>query len=310
MLQTSNAKHGSELRPRPHLVSPITQTKFILELKSMVAYSTQEDPPEIREKLEALQSQNGLIEELQLRLNAARLERDRLEREIDEYRTSIPSGPSYIHRCPKEVLMILFEFYTLENPRVVRRLLQVCREWYQLAISTPRLWNRIPVTPEYVWDMKSSCKDIYRRVGVCLQRSGSLPLELDLNFTNFESSRAKIREKIIDCFWDDIQDIPTLSGWAWNLPTEEIEEFKVIPACHPRHVLVVIRQLTGKTGDVMLRWGSLRLTLPEDPDVAILWKRLSFPTPRLSHMTLIGTYDTTVHNVDASVAFPWCSQAL
>ncbi|KIM32556.1 hypothetical protein M408DRAFT_183049 [Serendipita vermifera MAFF 305830] len=269
----------------------------------MVVYSTQEDPPEIREKLEALQYQNNLVEELQFRLNAVQRERDRLEKEIDEYRMS---AQSYIRKCPKEILMILFEFYTLENPRVVRRLLLVCKEWYQLAVSMPRLWNRIPINIDHVWDVTFSCNDISRRVEICLQRSGSLPLELDLDFTNFESSGAKICEKIIDSFQGSNADSWNIREWAYGLSTESIEGFEVLPVCHPQHVFALVEQLAGKTGDVMRRWGSLRLVLPGDGNLAaMVWKHLVYPTPHLSRMDLNGTHGLTlVHGNHDFVGFP------
>ncbi|KIM32555.1 hypothetical protein M408DRAFT_19955 [Serendipita vermifera MAFF 305830] len=261
----------------------------------MVVYSTQEDPPEIRKKLEALQSQNNLIEELQLRLNPAQSERDRLEKEIDEYRASVLSGPSYIRKCPKEVLMIVFEFYTLANPLVVRRLLLVCREWYQLAVSMPRLWNRIPISLPYVWDIRSPCKNISRRVEIFLQRSGPLLLELDLDLSSFETSRAKICRKIVDCFEGSIADLRTFRAWAYGLSTDDIEDFGVLPACDPQYVFDLVEQLMGKTGNVMRRWGSLRLVLPADGSLAaMVWEHFEYPTPHLSRIELLEAYEMTM----------------
>ena len=107
----------------------------------MPSRSTQADPPEIQQKIQALYAQNSLIKQIQSNLSAAQLERDRLEREIFEYRASVAP----IQKCPEEVLLMIFELYSNYNPQLVTHLLPVCRHWYNIAVNAPQLWNHIGI---------------------------------------------------------------------------------------------------------------------------------------------------------------------
>lgn len=145
----------------------------------MATRSNRATPPEIRRKLQALKHQKILISEFQSRLAAAELECSRLEGEIYEYRASIAP----IKKCPPEVLAIIFELYLCDNPTIICRLLLVCRQWYQITISTSRLWSRIPIKIRYTHNIENASNSIKRRLEMSLKRSGSVLLELDLDFS-------------------------------------------------------------------------------------------------------------------------------
>jgi hypothetical protein len=58
--------------------------------------------------------------------------------------------------------------------------------------------------------------------------------------------------------------------------------------CLPSHIFEAIEQLTGKEGEVMERWGSLRLSLPpsEEGLAERVWQLFNFPSPRLTRLTV------------------------
>jgi hypothetical protein len=85
--------------------------------------SCETDPPEILRRLESIQCQRALIDDLATRLKAAQLEHDHMERELNEYRASIAP----IRKCPEEVLLMIFKSFADAAPELVAGLLQVCK---------------------------------------------------------------------------------------------------------------------------------------------------------------------------------------
>lgn len=53
-----------------------------------------------------------------------------------------------IQTIPAEVLSMIFSQYLHDNPRLIRRLLLVCRRWYDTAINDPKLWTIIKLNIE------------------------------------------------------------------------------------------------------------------------------------------------------------------
>ncbi|KIM32546.1 hypothetical protein M408DRAFT_19946 [Serendipita vermifera MAFF 305830] len=251
----------------------------------MATHSTSSDPPEIRKKLEVLQLQHELIEKLRSRISTAELECVRLETEILEYRASVAP----IRRCPQELLLMFFKYYTYENPRLIRRLLLVCKQWYELAISSPRLWNRIPIEFNPEWDVESACDLIKKRLEKCIDLSGSLPLELSLDFGNFVSPEELIRSKIHGDLLDYIQidEYDAFDAWADSLNVDLLNDPEVMSACQTHHLYELLRILIGEDGDIMAQWGTLRLDLPTDPELAVgIMELFSHATPSLVRLTI------------------------
>ncbi|KIM20850.1 hypothetical protein M408DRAFT_30049 [Serendipita vermifera MAFF 305830] len=254
-------------------------------IEQMATRSTPADPPEICRKLEALQHQHEIIEDLRSRISSAELECARLETEISEYRDSVAP----IRKCPQELLLMFFEYYTRENSRLIRDLLPVCKQWYELAISSPRLWNRIPIKLETDFDIESTCKTIKKRLNKCIDLSGTVPLELHLDFHELlppqDLIRSQIRENLLNHTHPDEQD--TLNMWIRGLDVDLLSELEVISACRPRHLFKLLRILIGKGGNIMPWWDSLRLELPEDTELALrILKLFSHPTPSLTRLQI------------------------
>ncbi|KIM32551.1 hypothetical protein M408DRAFT_19950 [Serendipita vermifera MAFF 305830] len=254
-------------------------------LQSMTAHSISSDPPEIRRKLEALQHQHEVIENLRSRINVAQLECARLETELSEYRASVAP----IRRCPQELLLMFFEYHTCKNPRLIRNVLLVCKQWYELAISSPRLWNRIPINFDSDWDLKSACESIEKRLEQCLKFSGTLPLELDFDFSELIPPQNQIESKI----WEDISKYIQEDGfrafdtWVSDLNVDLLNDPAVISICQPHHIFGLLKILMGKDGGIMSRWGTLRVELPDDSELALdILELFSYATPSLVRLQI------------------------
>ncbi|KIM20849.1 hypothetical protein M408DRAFT_30048 [Serendipita vermifera MAFF 305830] len=257
----------------------------LVSLIQMATHSTPADPPEICRKLEALQHQYKIIEDLRSRIRNAHLECARLETEISEHRASVAP----IRRCPQELLLMFFEYYICENPRLIRHLLPVCKQWYELAISSPRLWNDVPIRLETDWDIESTCESIQKRLDKCIHFSGTASLELNLDFSGLIPPQgliaSQIREDVSKYTHPDGQD--TLNEWISGLDVDLLNDPEVISACQPHHLFELLGNLIGDDGDIMPRWASLCLDLPQDPELALgILKLFSHPAPSLTHFQI------------------------
>ncbi|KIM32549.1 hypothetical protein M408DRAFT_183016 [Serendipita vermifera MAFF 305830] len=275
----------------------------------MTTRSTPSDPPEIRRKLESLQHQHEIIGNLRSRIKAAQLECARLETEIFEYRASVAP----IQKCPQELIIMFFEYYTCENPRLIRHLLPVCKTWYELAISSPRLWNRIPIKFDSDWGIESTCDSIKKRLDKCLELSGTVPLELNLEFGELIPPQARIlsqiREDLLSYTHSDGHEI--LDQWMGDLNSDFFIDPEVMVPHQPYHHFDLLGTLIGSYGDGMLYWASLRLDLPEDSELAIdILELFSHPTPNLTrlHVTCNGDMHEIFNSLIGTV-FPDCQRS-
>jgi F-box-like len=265
-------------------------------------------PPKIEELLKSMEKAQIRIENLSQQLNTAKSEYTRLKIEWKAYKASIAP----IRTCPPEVLSIIFHLYLRENPRLVRRLLLVCKEWYSLVVNDPRMWNRIPVTIPDEWDVESTAVPIERRIKCCLQRSGTLLLELELNLGSLRSAEDTIIEKIRTFLTDDVSahDLATwdtIYEWSQGLDLDELMTSPLIATTYtPKSIFDIVRQLIGDTGEIMARWGSLKLHLPE-PDMQVvmdIWQIFAWPAPNLSRMVIRCSEDMGDYPDELAVGFP------
>jgi hypothetical protein len=217
---------------------------------------------------------------------------DRLELEWHSYSSTL----SPIRACPPEILSMIFLLYLAENPRRVRQLLLVCRQWHEVTIKDPRMWNRIHITvKESEWDLKSAAKTYENHAKMCLQRSGSSLLDIELDCTELCSSSDQMLEMIGRSFAGQLADrdaLDTFDNWLYALELDELEIPAITATCQPRHVVSAIKLIAGKNGENMSRCGSFRLMLPrfDDPElIKSILKLLKGPAPcltRLKFMTL------------------------
>lgn len=110
-----------------------------------------------------------------------------------------PSMPYPIQESPKDILLIIFEFYLADDPRLVRRLMLVCKRWYSFIINTPQLWTYISfkVPCWYPGDDESYPTSFSPRhqfettttpfIQACLKHAGSSLLHIEADFANLET---------------------------------------------------------------------------------------------------------------------------
>jgi hypothetical protein len=191
----------------------------------------------------------------------------RLNKEIRHSETTAP-----IHKCPEDVLLIVFYSIVGEDPKLATNLLFVCRQWYGIVVRAPRLWNHINVELG-----RSSCISTYsdtlmQHIMTCLQRSASSPLHIRLNL-------------------DD-------------LPTKQTKPFE-----HPEGAMEAIAVLVGENGEHMKRWETVEITFPSylssylgddegEDDLVVwentdtmnepIWRLFSYPAPNLTKLWIRG----------------------
>jgi len=261
--------------------------------------------PKIEGLLKSMKRAQRRIKSLQEQLKTAKSEYNRLELEWEDYKASIAP----IRTCPPEVLSMIFHFYLLKNPRLVRRLLLVCKQWYSLVVNNPLMWNRIFVTVPDVWDIESAARPIKRRIKCCLQRSGTLLLDIDLDLSNLRSEEDQIIEKIRMSFIHEVEeeDWDKIFDWSQALDLGELITSPPATTTYlPKSMLKVVQQLVGKSGEIMTRWGSLNLHLPESdmPFVMDIWEIFAWPAPNLSRMIIRCSDIMEQYPGELAVGFP------
>jgi hypothetical protein len=162
---------------------------------------------------------------------------------------------------------MIFRLYLAEDPRRVRRLLLVCRQWYDIAIKDPRLWNHIYIKADKQWDLKSVAVSYKNHAKMCLQRSGGSLLDVKIDCDELCSSRDQIQERIKESFagqfMDDTDAEIAFSNWMHDLDVEELDIPAVTAICQPKHITNVIKLVAGKNGENMSRWVVLNLFCPD-----------------------------------------------
>ena len=170
-----------------------------------------------------------------------------------------------IHRCPEDVLLMVFCSFAGGNPESATRLLSVCRRWYDIVVRAPRLWNHIDVKLRKDWNLSTATDLFIQHITTCLQRSASLRLHIRLD----------------------------LDG----LLTKQIEH-------RVRAMIEAIPVLVGENGEHMKRWETFEIILPSYPDEGdsedesedeyttdeSIWRHFSYPAPNLNQLWVKNAY--------------------
>jgi hypothetical protein len=216
---------------------------------------------------------------------------------------------------------MIFELYLVEDPRMVRILLSVCKQWYQIVCASPQLWRHIRVEFANEWDIESISESTNRYVDACLKHSGSIMWELQLDFSQVITVRdhiiAEIQGSLEEFFsWEGRQ---AFIEWANRLDTNELEyQWAVLdpdgphnlwnmPSGHLDYAYEVISKLAGEDGSRMIRWGSLTLQFPEDNYglAKEIWENFIYPAPKVTRMVATGFRYDFPHQVNTDLlAFP------
>lgn len=244
------------------------------------------------EKIRLLKDKASQIRTLQAQLEHLQAEYRRLERDISPCQmvvleedispqaTPVPA----VHKCPNEILLLIFEHYIAERHRNVRCLLFVCKRWNALTMQTPRLWARLQITEvEDVVELSYTHRSLLAYISACKRRSCGLPLDVEL----------------------DLYDLPTrgvyvfseMMSFAQNLVDEEAHaaiESQIFDidwdhkcSYYERKINGLLHSIFGAKGAAMDQWATLSLVLPDDDELALrVWKRMTGASPNLKSVSI------------------------
>lgn len=235
------------------------------------------------------------LEDLQQLVLSTEQEVEQLKGRLIQHELAKTLSTRTIDRCPPEILSIIFKYFILDQPSHVRRLLLVCRRWYDLVVQDPQMWNIIRVTvPEQEWNIESWKQSIQPFIKTCLERSRSAHLQVDLDFTNLQGPREQIMDKLDQGFWKSSEEAALEDGdallleWLGSLDYDDILDQEFVAKCVPDHVFCLIDLIVGQDGRNMERWQSLKIAFPIAPELSLLiWPKLMRPTPSLSDIQFI-----------------------
>lgn len=223
----------------------------------------------------SLQNINEKIERLEAELSKARQERERLENDIAKHRASATP----IDRVPSEILTLIFEKYVKHQPTNVRRLLQVCRLWYRLAIDTPSLWTYIHIRAN-LSDPMSYTSNL-RYVQVCCKRSKSALLHIDMDFRCFPTHYEYVDNRLYPILWELTEGT---QHWSDAIPGFKSLAYERIVTKYVRMVNLIASH--------MKRWQTLRIVFGYDSEVGeifqAVWPLLRGRTPKLTELAVKG----------------------
>ncbi|PVG01618.1 hypothetical protein CPB86DRAFT_666509, partial [Serendipita vermifera] len=164
-----------------------------------------------------------------------------------------------IHKCPTEILCMIFDFSLIHDHTRIRELLLVCKRWNYLIMRTPKMWTHIQFK---VTDVLSPKIGIYHRyLDACMARSWPLLLNIEIDVEEFRTLEDYLREEVMERMkvvvdkedWDAIYDWG--SGFECDFSSAKFE-------VNFEEIWSLLRSLTGEAGKHMSRWQSLSLSLP------------------------------------------------
>jgi F-box-like len=163
-----------------------------------------------------------------------------------------------IHKCPHELLVMIFKLYVSNKPFLICHILLVCKTWHAIAVGTPSFWTKIFIniaTREV--DAEEVIKALRPRIEASLLRSQPLLLDIRL----------------------DLRSLVPFNALR-NRP----------------HVLRFLQSFVGRHGINMVRWKSLDIIFPYGSDKNLCTSILGLfvgPTPHLTTLSLgVRTLDT------------------
>jgi hypothetical protein len=266
----------------------------------------------IREKIGLFRSQEDRISALELELNDLREQHNRLQQELEPYRIQYCkmhpilispvalSDRSFINHLPEELLYSIFKLCILipyDNHRApIGTLLFVCKRWYTLIMSSPKLWSKIEINdPFELFDLiNKQSQTSY--IPSCLSRSQGLPLDIEIDFESFDEN-AYIKGKLMEHAKTIIHEHEHLRFWSqifcqeWNFSSfhfyEELDRF--------------LDHLFGDRDQHLKRYHTLIIDLPQNSAVAdIICSRMAQNLSNLTSLEIDGA-NWSMENVSPRV---------
>ncbi|KAG8784929.1 hypothetical protein FRC16_002087 [Serendipita sp. 398] len=211
-----------------------------------------------------LESQGALIQDLEQQLSTARTTYNALKNELTPYlNDSSVIKPGPITCIPRELLVEMFKLYLgAAGHQCIRTLLLICRQWHHLVADTPSLWTTIHVKPP---SLSVNCQTPYPYsqlllyVKTCLQRCGTLPLDVLVDFGHHQHSAkefAKFRVRLaVKPLVDTMCD--TTSEWCKKLVSAPISGSHSVKLEY-QQLRNALRLLIGPDGCHRSRWKTLK----------------------------------------------------
>ncbi|KIM31220.1 hypothetical protein M408DRAFT_21293 [Serendipita vermifera MAFF 305830] len=227
-------------------------------------------PPEIQEKVERLAECHKQITGLDSQLIQFKKEKDRLEEELLDYRVDKPfQRPDArrgqfvvavrsitIQKLPDEMLLRTFEHFLSDNHRLIHRLLLVCKTWNRMVMQSPRLWARIQLSPVSYEEFLHSYESPPQYMEVFIQRSQSVLLDIELDYSSHKPRFEYVRDKVIETV-SSISTSETLHNQVLDLQFESPEYDSYF-----KYTMDELSTLVGPMGANMKKWRSLHVQLP------------------------------------------------
>jgi hypothetical protein len=237
------------------------------------------------------------------------------EDDVTIHRMVTTMTPDFINNCPSEILAIVFKLAVSDNPTHVRRILLVCKHWYNLVINDPQMWNVIILrVPEDCWDVRGWARSTRQFVRKSLQRSQSALLEIKLDFDYLQTTRQQIAIKLDNSIWDlpGAADPEVIQRRIQKLRENDPQEpGSRLMVCEPDHALELVNDLVGPNGTFTTRWRTLEVIFPMGDTAWRLWNLILHPFPNLSRVSFsklsrLGTMNWGAK--DSSDYFPQVEQ--
>jgi hypothetical protein len=252
-------------------------------------------------KLRSLHSLNKEIKFLKRSLRVFCEQRDKVESEIALIRAS--TAP--ITRIPVEVLSSIFravlriEYNDLFSMKCAitnrKALLMVCRQWHDVVLDDPLLWNflmvKLPKTVSIIQHIKWIRQE-FVYIDTCLSRSKEAPLDILLNLEEMQHgayyTMDRVRSELKQIVRDDESE-----EWLDNELEEWLEDIDWDPCpaggAYEESLVKLITAITGKDGCTTKQWRSLHITLPAEESILVeFWDSFNHPFPRLCSLSLEG----------------------
>ncbi|KAG9051928.1 hypothetical protein FS842_010812 [Serendipita sp. 407] len=218
--------------------------------------------PSVETKISELARHRALVHDLEQKLSVAREVCGALEIELSPYL----EFPSVIKSCrisllPSELLVEIFTLYlkSVGHP-FIRRLILVCRRWHHLVVRTASLWTTIHAKPIYPSvQHPNPYSELRLYIKACLQRSETLPLDINIKFTWHVDSPDDLAALQIRAIAEPLIDTShrETAEWFRRIRGEQTSASQAVKREH-QYLLDAIRLLVSHQS----RWRTLRFSAP------------------------------------------------
>ncbi|ESK88761.1 hypothetical protein Moror_17149 [Moniliophthora roreri MCA 2997] len=259
--------------------------------------------------------------------------RDKLKSFIDNHRALL----SPIRRVPSDILREIFVQCLPEDRLPTHNIHQapllltgICRSWREVAITTPRLWNRIhiwlryprspPITEFFHSLMKASAEGL----DLWLERSGTMPLTLSLHAStpsslssrdpwNFNTNGGRVKD--IEMLYINFARhlLPYAARWKSLSITISARVMDFLKALPEEFELTSLEEFRPTRPPEMMNWEALDVVFRRSPSLRSVQlddgylERLSIPCGNLTEVAISGLREDVLFHNFKRVLSPSCA---